>query len=105
MTDLFPGQTGNRAHYRGNVADQIMLEREPFGPDTCGPNGFGAKYMPVSATYDPERDRTTVQFRPIATQQRQPGEPLPGELPPLTRQQRRQLEREIGKAKTRKRSN
>ncbi|WP_396902770.1 hypothetical protein [Mycolicibacterium sp.] len=94
---LFPGQTGNRANYRGDVAHSVMTRREPFGPDL-----YGAKYAPVEAKYDAEADLTRVQFRPIPKAERGQGEPLPGELPPLTRQQRRQFEREIRKAHARK---
>lgn len=102
MTDLFPGETGNRAHYRGDVVNSVMTQLEPFGPDNCGPRGMGAKYTPVSATYDPGPDRTTVQFRPIPKSDRPRGMPLPEELPPLTRQQRRQFTREIRKSRARK---
>lgn len=95
MTDLFPGQTGNTARYRGDRVQQIMATREPFGPDICGPNNRGAYYTPVGADYDPATDLTTVQFRPI------PRDPSGGRptglddalLPPMTRQQRRQYQR------------
>lgn len=97
MSDLFPGETRNRAHYRGDVTASVMTTTEPFGPDL-----YGALYTPVSATYDHEIDRTTVQFRPIPRSNRPPGLPMPGEFPPMTRQQRRQSDRETRKARARK---
>lgn len=48
----------NVAHYRGDVTN--------FPPDMyVGADTAGAFYRPVSATYDAETDRTTVQFKPI----------------------------------------
>lgn len=94
---LFPGQTGNRANYPGDVAHSVMTHQELFGPDL-----HGAKYTAVEATYDTEADLTRVQFRPVPKAQRGRGQPMPGELPPLTRQQRRQFEREIRKARASK---
>lgn len=58
--ELFPGASRNTAHYLGDVAADVMSNPRPFGPDTCG-----ARYTAVSASYDPETGRTTVQFRPI----------------------------------------
>ena len=97
MTDeitLFPGQTGNKAHYRGDVRESLMSQREPFGEDTAG-----ALYTAVDATYDEAADVTTGYFRPIPVPQRRRGEALPEELPPMSRQQRRQYTRDIVKAR------
>lgn len=91
------GQLANRAHYRGDVSRAVMTRVEPFGPDL-----FGALYSPVDATYDATTDLTTVQFQPIPRSNRRPGEVMPEELPPLTRQQRRQVEREQRKMLGRK---
>lgn len=87
-SELFPAAAGNRAHYPGDVREAAMSQREPFGPDM-----FGALYTAVGADYDSEADRTTVQFRPVPKAERAQGRPVPGELPPMTRQQRRQLQR------------
>jgi len=49
----------NQLHYRGDVTDI-----DPHG--YVGADMHGAFYRPVSATYDAELDRTTIQYRPIA---------------------------------------
>ena len=82
------GSTRNRANYPGDVADAVMSDRAPFGPDLDK-----AYYTPVSATYDAAAGVTRVQFQPIPRSNRPKGMPLMEEL---TRQQRRQYER-IGK--------
>lgn len=46
----------NIAHYKGNVD---LVDGQVFGPDTCG-----AYYTAVGKTYDPEKDCSTVQFKP-----------------------------------------
>ena len=97
--DLFPGQTGNRLNFRGDVVDAVMTQRRPFGPDL-----HGAKYSAVGAQYDRAADLTRVQLRPIPTPQRGAGQPMGGELPPMTRQQRRQFERQARKAENNRRT-
>lgn len=48
----------NTAHYPGDVTD---FELDAYvGADTAG-----AFYRPISATYDAETDRTTIQYKPI----------------------------------------
>lgn len=46
----------NIAHYKGDVD---LVDGQVFGPDTCG-----AYYIAVGKSYDPERDCSTVQFKP-----------------------------------------
>lgn len=103
-----PGLSGgrSRATYRGDVAEAVMAQTAPFGPDIeccghfhgrvcqiCGCTRHGALYSPVSAVYDPTADVTRVQFQPIPPRRRLAGQPLAEELPEMSRQQRRQLER------------
>ena len=86
----FSGQLSNRANYPGDVADAVMRQQELFGPDM-----FGAYYTPVSATYERDADVTRVQFQPVPRSKRVLDESLlDAGSSPLTRQQRRQLERE-----------
>ncbi|SKM82223.1 Uncharacterised protein [Mycobacteroides abscessus subsp. massiliense] len=67
FTDLFPGANRNTLNYRGDIADHIMRDTHPFGPDM-----FGAYYVPVAATYLPDSDITRVSFRTIPPKQTPP---------------------------------
>lgn len=87
------GSTGFAANYPGDVTAGM------FGGVRLGPDIDRTRrhyYTPVSATYDPETNRTRVQFQPIpkdTTPNTMPVEDMPG----LTRQQIRQYQREMKK--------
>lgn len=48
----------NELHYRGDCTD---IDTTNY----VGADRFGAFYQPVSASYDADADRTTIQYRPI----------------------------------------
>lgn len=48
----------NQLHYPGDVTD---IDTTTY----LGADAHGAFYQPISAEYDAELDRTTVQFKPI----------------------------------------
>ncbi len=83
------GELPNVATYRGDRVTQIMGETRLFGPGRGG-----RRYSAVDARYNPATDTTRVQFQPITLTERPAGQPIPEEFGALTRQQRRQLERE-----------
>lgn len=54
-------------HYRGDRVADLEAQRATghlFGPDICGPDGRGAHYELIAATYDSTTDITTAEFRP-----------------------------------------
>ncbi|URM86572.1 hypothetical protein PBI_HILLTOPFARM_69 [Mycobacterium phage Hilltopfarm] len=65
FSDLFPQANRNHLHYRGDVVDAVMA-RPWYGPDL-----YGARYAPVSASYDEATDTTTAIFRPIPRPQKE----------------------------------